>query len=53
MAGVRLRSQEMGASPVVVNLAVRLEVAEQSVDFGFKVILRRLLSETLLVDVAE
>jgi len=30
---------------------VRLEVAQQGVDFGFEAILRRLFSEILLVDV--
>jgi len=37
--------------PLIINLAVRLEVAEQGVDFGFEAILRRLLSEVRLVDV--
>jgi len=37
--------------PVVVDLAVRLEVAQQGVDFVFEAILRRLLSEIRLVDV--
>ncbi len=36
---------------MVVDLAVRLEVAEHGVDFVFEAILRRLLSEILLVDV--
>jgi len=36
---------------VVVDLAVRLEVAQQSVDFVFEAILRRLFSEIFLVDV--
>ena len=33
--------------PVVVDLSLRLEVAEQGVDFGFEAILRCLLSEVL------
>jgi len=37
--------------PVIVDLAVRLEVAEQDVGFVFEIILFRLLSEILLVDV--
>jgi hypothetical protein len=37
--------------PVVINLAVRLEVAEQGVDFVFKAILDRLRSEVFLVDI--
>jgi hypothetical protein len=30
---------------------VRLQIAEQSVDFVFEVVLRRLFSEILLVDI--
>jgi len=37
--------------PVVVDLAVRLEVAQQAVNFVFEAILRRLLSEIRFVDV--
>jgi|GEM_PF-2357120 len=37
--------------PVVIDLTVCLEVAEQGVDFVFEDILRRLLSEVRLADV--
>jgi hypothetical protein len=37
--------------PVVVDLAVRLEVAQRGVDVVFEVIRRRLRSECRLVDV--
>ena len=36
---------------IVCNIAVRLEVAQQGVDFVFEVILRSLCSKVVLVDI--